>query len=511
MPTEKPERPALDLERVRGVLDAPEVRSFGGPVVGELSTILRTTVARGSDGEVLVAADGRPLGRRLQHGSVVLDHPTARPRARVAELDREGHLVALVRRDARGAFQAVRLYPASGGSVSLLPGGAWHPLWGTSDRLVGPDASASSELLTIAEATTWDAISFIPALADPTRLRHGAGSAVLNLIAGLAQDQGSAPLAYRGPYPTEQLFWALVESFRVEGGGGNPVATFTRGAEATFREGRPHVTSLRWIAAPYEQRGLAPGLAVFLREGVEKVIWEERAYRRSELQGLRRREHRVLRVAEPSDLREVRAGGVSHASDPDSGTHLVASLWALDRPLENHFILEADGRVVAGPLPGAAEPVEQAPLGPLWESALGALLPLEATPLLAGAIAHVWSGFRPEWGPVPRDLVVLDGGTLRLSWRLARAYQTVWAATPRPERRKLARELVQDVLGLLGEPVRREAARWLAALPLPVQEAKLADAMAVDREALAARALNPLGQLLAALEAEEAVPAPPGG
>jgi len=35
--------------------------------------------------------------------------------------------------------------------------------------------------------------------------------------------------------------------------------------------------------------------------------------------------------------------------------------------------------------------------------------------------------------------------------------------------------------------------------------------MAVDREALAARALNPLGQLLAALEAGEAVPAPPGG
>ncbi len=52
----------------------------------------------------------------------------------------------------------------------------------------------------------------------------GGGTAVLNLLAGLAADQGGGPVAYHGPYPSEQLFLALLESFRYEGGGSDPLA-----------------------------------------------------------------------------------------------------------------------------------------------------------------------------------------------------------------------------------------------------------------------------------------------
>jgi hypothetical protein len=326
---------------------------------------------------------------------------------------------------------------------------------------------------------------------------------VLNLLAGLAGDQGSGPLAYRGPYPTEQLFWALVESFRFDGGHGAPVASFTESAETTFRDGGRDggqdggrdggapVEPVRWIPAPHERRLVVPGLVVFLRDGVEKLVWEDRAYRRSEVQGLGRREHRVLRRV---------------TFEGDEGPRLAASLWALDRPIEDHFVLNEAGDVVAGPFADEAEPVEQVPLTAPWRDALARLLPLEATPLLAGAIAATWPGLHLVWGPVPRDLVAVEGQTLRLSWRLCRAYRAAWASSAPNERRALARLLVRDVLGLLGDPVRRAATSWVAALPLDAQEAELAAAGTTDRTAAAARALGPLDQLLTALESGEAAP-----
>ena len=85
-----------------------------------------------------------------------------------------------------------------------------------------------------------------------------AGAAVLNLLATLAVDTGRARLAYRGPYPGEQLFRTLLESFRYEDGGADPLAAFRRG-------------DLAWIPAPHE-RLVGPGeTTTCTGDGVSRV------------------------------------------------------------------------------------------------------------------------------------------------------------------------------------------------------------------------------------------------
>src|SRR5439155_370570 len=84
----------------------------------------------------------------------------------------------------------------------------------------------------------------------------------LNLIAELAREQGAARLAYRGPYPTEQLFLALLESFRYEpADAADPLAAFMSGG-------------LAWTPAPHERLFAADGLYVQRRGRVEKVVFE---------------------------------------------------------------------------------------------------------------------------------------------------------------------------------------------------------------------------------------------
>lgn len=490
------EGPPLDLRPIRVALHDPEVRAFGGPPVEAIGALLDAEPGLRLDQDRLVTAGGRPVGRRLPHGSVILDHPVAGPRARLVELDPDGRLVAVVRRTATGAFLGARVCRPGGPSVAVLPGGAQHPLWGASDRLVSVEPNARSTVLTVCQTVDWDAIVAIPALADPTRLPPGTGTAVLNLLAGLARDQGSGPLAYRGPYPTEQLFWALVESFRFEGGEDAPAARFTANAEAAFRDGRAPAPAVRWIPAPHERRGVAPGISVLLRDGVETLTWDGRSYHWPRAQGLERREHRVLRSA--SGMGEAGGAGV------------VASLWALGQPLEDQIVLSISGNVLVGPTSKAPDPAEEQPLAAVWRGALSRLLPLEATPLLAGAIAATWPELRIVWGPVPHDLVAAEGRTLRLSWRLCRAYRAAAATTAPDRRRALARVFVRDVLGLLGDPVRGAATAWVADLSPEAREIELAAAAAVDRGEAAAGALGPLDELLVALAAGDAVPALPG-
>ena len=135
------------------------------------------------------------------------------------------------------------------------------------------------------------------------------------------------------------------------------------------------------------------------------------------------------------------------------------------------------------------------------------LLPLEATPLLTGAIEAVWPGIRLAWGPVPGDLVETGAPVFRLSPKLVRVYRTAWADGAAGPRRALAQRLVREILGLIGPAVRDAAVAWLDALPASRQEAELAAAARRDRVALASAALAPLGRLLDAVEAGAGLPA----
>ncbi|MBI1737543.1 MAG: hypothetical protein HYR51_20420 [Candidatus Rokubacteria bacterium] len=162
-------------------------------------------------------------------------------------------------------------------------------------------------------ALDYASIGEIPALADPARLPPGAGTTVLNLPAGLALDGERRALPYRGPYPTEQLFLALLESFRYVGGAGDdPLAAFAAGA-------------LAWDPAPHERRVERDGVVVQLRDRVEKVVWGRRTYYRPDWQTVGRHAPRRVR---------------------DAGRDVVCSLWILGAPIEDHLRLTRHGALL---------------------------------------------------------------------------------------------------------------------------------------------------------------------
>jgi hypothetical protein len=444
-------------------------------------------------GHVLVTDDGQALGRVLPHGSVALyrPDPAASFRHRLLEVGPCASVLTVFRRDPSGDLEETWSALADSSAVGLLCGGAHHPLWGPSDRLVHASADGvrgAQTALTTAGAVTWSAVDLIPPVAEPARLPAGAGAALLNVLASLAQDQDRSGLRYRGPYPTEQLFWSLTESFRFVPDS-DPLARFLTDAEATFARGVPHEAPLDWTPAPHERRLLADGLLVQLRDGVERVTWQGRSYLRTECQGLRRREHRVIRVVEVTG----------------QASRYVASLEALGTVVEDHLVMDARGTLLARHAPDPDDARER-PAAPPWREALGSLLPLEATPLLAGAIEAVWPGITLAWGSVPGDLVEGRGPRLRLSSKLARVYRERRRAAPAGARRTVAQQLVREVLGLIGPAVREAAVAWLATLGPSRQEAELAAAARRDRVALAQAALAPLGRLLDALEAGTALP-----
>ena len=424
---------------------------------------LRATLARAMRSDDMIVADGLPVGRVLPWGSVALyrPDPAAPLRHRVLDLDPEGRITVVLDRAPGGELREAWVSPPDGSAVGLSPGGAQHPLWGASDRLVHAAPGRAPEPLTVAGAVAWRAVDLIPPVAEPGRLPAGAGGALLNVLAALAHDQARPALRYRGPYPTEQLFWSLTESFRFVGGPG-ALARFLADAEGTFARGASGEVAVDWLPAPHERRIHPDGLVVQLRDGVERMAWQGRAYHRRECQGLRRREHRVVRVVEAGGQRRY-----------------VASLEALGQVIEDHLTLDERAEVLERHSP--ARPPGAEPLAGPWRDALGTLLPLEATPLLAGAIEAVWPGIAIGWGPAPGDLVDASGATLRLSPKLARAYRSRHRTAEASERRALAQELVREILGLIGPAVRAAATAWLEAMPATRQEAELDVAARRDR------------------------------
>ena len=460
---------------------------------GDDRQALRATLARATrsagPGADLIVADGRAVGRVLPWGSVALyrPDPAAPLRHRVLELDPRGAVTVALNRAPGGELREAWVSLADGSAVGVIPGVAHHPLWGPSDRLVRSVPASAPVPLTLAGAVAWNAVDLIPPVAEPGRLPSGAGAALLNVLAALAQDQERPALRYRGPFPTEQLFWSLTESFRFVGAA-DALARFVADAEGTFARGAPEEAPVDWEAAPHERRIHPDGLIVQLRDGVERIVWQGRAYHRTECQGLHRREHRVVRVEEGA-----------------AGPRYVASLTALGAVIEDHLSLDERAEVLERHSPGVDPPGVESVAGP-WREALGALLPLEATPLLAGAIEAVWPGIALGWGPVPGDLVDASGTTLLLSPKLARAYRVRHGALGVSARRTLAQRLVREVLGLVGPAVRAAATAWLEAMPAARQEAELDAAARRDRVALAQAALTPLGRLLDGLERGAGLP-----
>jgi hypothetical protein len=385
---------------------------------------------------------------------------------RVRERDSYGETIATLTWADNGRLDEARVRLPDRGWLTVLPRQATDPRWGISDVLRQGDTT-----LTHCAAIEWGAIDAIPPLAEPARLPPGGGTAVLNLIASLAADQGRTALAYRGPYPTEQLFLALIESFDWDGGDeiADPLAAFMAGG-------------LRWAPAPHA-RALAPGgVYVQSRQRVEKLVWRERSYYRADWRGVRR--HTTHRV-----------------HDADGRVH--GSLWALDSPLEVHLVLTPEGRLLRATLP-PAEPAPPQALPLVIAAGLTAVVVASSAPPLAASIRAIAADLAPRWAPLTGDLAVLAGGRLDISTRLRRVLaERVTVADGRIEQVRLGFAAVAELGLALGDALRARAQAQLATATPAEQAASLevrsAEAAAGAREIGAAveALLEDAGQLRA--------------
>ncbi len=343
-------------------------------------------------------------------------------RRRLVQFDRRGHLIAAFTWRPDGTLHWARCRTAQGQWVGIDPRSTTHPGWGTSDRVWLLDrAFVPREALTVFQALDYERLDVIPPLAHPRRLPAGAGTAILDLLAGLMKDQGVGRVRYRGPYPTEQLFTALLESFRYDPSVGDPLDRFMDGG------------ALDWLPAPHERHHVTPSVTVQLRQEIDKVVMDGVTFYRRDWQAVTRREPRVVR---------------------SDGDRVVCSLWALGRAIEDPLVLDRSGEVIAVRSP-AANDTPPAPFPPVWAPALAELIARESAPALAGSIRDAMASLRLEWGSTAGDLLRVSGTSITVSRRLRDA-AVAWIRDPTAgaERAERAVQFVLEVARLLGPTVR---------------------------------------------------------
>ena len=374
-----------------------------------------------------------------RHGALV-GYTAAGPRRRLLELDRRGHLVAAYRWRDDGGLTWAKCRTPHGDWIGVEPGAGAPAAWGASDALhrLAPGAAwQPREAITMFQSVDWARIEWIPPLAAPQRLPPGAGTAVLNLLAGLMKDQGLARVRYRGPYPSESLFTALLECFRVDPDEPAPLERFFAGDGPD------------WLPAPHERHWVAEDVCVHLRQDLEKVVLAGVPFHRTEWQGIGRREPRVIRA---------------------EGERRVCALWALGHVLEERLVLDPHGEILHAP-PARDDGPAPAPLAPVWRPALAALLARESAPVLAGPLAEALGALALEWGPIPGDLLRISGNTLRVRRQLLDV-GLAWIrdAEAGPARGERAGVLALEVARLLGPELRRRAQARLEALSPEAQQ-----------------------------------------
>ena len=423
--------PARALDEASAVLDEASLAALRAP--------------SSAPSRALLAWERRPSG------SLVVRATRGARRQRIVELDRAGALTTALRwKDDALAEASLRVF--DGRWVTIEPAAVRS----SSDRLwlgARPGRRGADVVATF-EAVDYAAIPGIPALADPSRLPPGAGTTVLNLLASLAADQQRRGLGYRGPYPTEQLFLALLESFRYVAtpGGVDPLAAFMRG-------------ELAWDPAPHERSIEADGLVVQFRDRVEKVVWEGRTYYRPDWQGIARHAPRRVR---------------------DDAGDVVCSLWALGATVEDHLRLNADGRLRAVVAPASSSPDRARRVPDAVTAGVVATIAVTCIPALAPSVREVATDLTLAWTPVDRDLVRIAPTVIELSTRLRTiAAERVGAVGDRQMRVTVAFALIAEMASLVGDTLRARAQADLAARSLEEQQARLALEEDPERESAA--------------------------
>lgn len=399
--------------------------------------------------------------------------PVARDGAgrRVVERDRHGTRLAALVWAGNGALSAACVRLPDGGWLSIEPGRGAPGPWGGSDRL-GRSAVPTTDAgappprpLTDMSALDWAAIDRIPVVAQPARLPPGAGTAVLNLIAALAADQGRASLVYDGPYPTEALFLALLGSFHYDETAADPLAAFAAGR-------------LAWTPDPHERLVTGEGVLVHWRRRIETVHDGARLYVRPDWQRARCHAPRLVR---------------------DDGDGVRCSLAALGDVLEDHLTLGADGTLTARP-PVVADEAGTSPLPDEVAAGIVTAVAASSAAALREAIEETGRRLTVLWGPVDRDLVADKCERLVLSHRLRRALgHRLRHAPDRRVRVETALAGVAEMAALLGDALRARAQARLAAADAATQARALETVGGGEQDAarIARAARGLLDQLLA--------------
>jgi len=359
---------------------------------------------------------------------------------RVVRHDRRARPSAVVEWQAGGALAAASVRIPDGSWVSIEPRAGVQAPWGAIDRLWhGTEIGRRTTPLTVFGAVDWARVTAIPPLAEPARLPSGAGTAVLNLLAGLAEEQRVAHLAYVGPYPTEALFLALLECFSPAMPGDDPLAQFTAGGFA-------------WTPAPFTP-SFEDEAYVQWRDRIEKVVWRGRTYYREDWGVIRRRA--PLRVHDGAD-------GVRCA------------LWALGAPLEDHLLLATDGTPHAVVATSATQAPPQRMVRAVRDGLVEIVVASSAAPLAAG-LREITAGVTFTWGPVPLALAQVRAGEVRVSSRLATVFARRLATTATPERRaRLGLAMLAEMASAVGDALRARAQARLAAASPDAQTAAFA-------------------------------------
>lgn len=448
---------ASDADRLRAWLTDPSVADVDPLTVARLRERL--------------AEDEPSLVTREPHGTVIVRERrrAGGPPRRVLELDRNGAVLTVLRwtEDDRLGHAWIKI--ADDSWVMIEPRAKYEPSRGLCDRLwhaVHPAAAAHVPVTTF-EALTYEAIDRIPVLMEPARLPAGAGAAALNLIASLAADAGSSRLEYRGPYPTEQLFLTLLESFRYHPAKPPPVSSPPPAADivladpadplAAFMAGR-----LAWAPAPHERACPAPGVAVHLRGRVEKVVWRERLYYRSDWQGV----HRYA----PRRVRDVDGA-------------VVCSLWALGGAIEDHLRIDPNGATVEVIVrPRSTLPSRRVPRA-ILDGVASAAAALSAAPL-GPFVREIAAACELTWSSLDGDLVTAERTHLRISHALRHTLaRHLQGATTRAQRLALGLAAVSELAHLLGDPLRARAQSHLASLAAEAQAHALTHTDSADTRA----------------------------
>lgn len=172
-------------------------------------------------------------------------------------------------------LEVARLRLPDARTIELHGNAGEHALFGRCDTI----SLAGEAAIARVRATDWRAPTTIPPLDVPGALPSGTGSAVLNLLATMAARAETKTLRYVGPYPTGALFETLLGSFTVGEDVEAHRTLFTADALARSMSGQLVEVPVDFVPAPHRWSWPAPRICVQVRDGIERVYLDGRAYR----------------------------------------------------------------------------------------------------------------------------------------------------------------------------------------------------------------------------------------